>query len=573
MMDSETTCQLNADSDAIRAQIVDRHAETVEIFAPLSDRQRKQLALDAWSIGLRALRNANAQAQEARLAEVGTAVLEGLDRQLKAYVDEQQRTIATVLGKYFDSNDGQVTQRLEAFVDDQGALAQLLDRHLGPRNSVLAETLARQVGERSELFRKLSPTESDGLIKTLEGQLSEIMRRGHGELLKALDPLAEGGAVARFLKSLREELDCAEADRAGQLSKALAALDANDESSLISRLVRETSRARESLLHAVNADAPDSPMAALKQTLTALLEQSSALQRELLKEQRERQEQLEKEIREALARLETRRQENLTGPRGGLDFEDAVTRFVSAALRGAPCVLEITGTTTGLRNRCKKGDAVARFTSESAFEGARVVFEAKRDASYTAEGALTELDIARANRGASAGVFVMARSHAPVTFPRFARFGQNVLVTWDESDPATDTYLHAAIFLGLALVTRAHTVGDDGDIDALRDIEGRIEAELGRLDRMEKSNDQIRRNSDSIGEEVGKARRQLDLLLRKAKGTLKALQVQLSEEEAERRSPITLPNESLDEASRSLDPGELAIEPESPITARQGVSG
>jgi hypothetical protein len=91
------------------------------------------------------------------------------------------------------------------------------------------------------------------------------------------------------------------------------------------------------------------------------------------------------------------------------------------------------------RTRCKKGDLVVRFTQESAFNGAGVVFEAKRDASCTAQKAsLEELDTARANRNAGAGVFVMARSHAPDGFPTFARFGSNVLVVCDETDAATD---------------------------------------------------------------------------------------------------------------------------------------
>src|SRR6185295_9466001 len=123
--------------------------------------------------------------------------------------------------------------------------------------------------------------------------------------------------------------------------------------------------------------------------------------------------------------------------------------------------------------RCKKGDAVLRFTTESAFAGAGVVFEAKHDGAYTVQKALDELDAARKNRNAVAGVFVMARSHASDVFPRFARYGSNVLVTWDEQDPATDPYLHAAALLGMALVTRSQTPGNPGDIAALRDIESR----------------------------------------------------------------------------------------------------
>src|SRR5262249_36891664 len=155
--------------------------------------------------------------------------------------------------------------------------------------------------------------------------------------------------------------------------------------------------------------------------------------------------------------------------------------FVAAATRGAPCLFEPTGNAAGALGRCKKGDAVLRFTDESAFVGSGVVFEAKRDATYTVQKALDELDGARRNREAVAGVFVMARSHAADLFPRFARFGNNVLVTWDDQDPATDPYLHAAVLLGMALVARAKTVGDAGDIAALQDIESRIEGELSRL--------------------------------------------------------------------------------------------
>jgi hypothetical protein len=82
-----------------------------------------------------------------------------MDLQLKEHVALQQQTISAVLGKFFDPKDGQVTQRLAAFVDDQGVLAHLLEKYLGPQNSVLARTLARQVGESSSLFKKLNPNE------------------------------------------------------------------------------------------------------------------------------------------------------------------------------------------------------------------------------------------------------------------------------------------------------------------------------------------------------------------------------------------------------------------------------
>lgn len=293
-------------------------------------------------------------------------------------------------------------------------------------------------------------------------------------------------------------------------------------------------------------------MATMKQTLTALLKDHARSSADALRLQAERQERFEKELREALARIDGKRTEAQRGPRGGLDFEDAVATFVTAAVQGAPCIVEVTADTAGLRTRCKKGDLLLRFTDESAFAGAGVVFEAKRDASFTSQRALAELEVARANRNACAGVFVMARSHTPEGFPRFARHGNSVLVVWNDSDPASDPYLHAAILLGLGLATRGKKAGAEGDLEALTDIEGRVEDEIRRLDRMDKHNESIRKNSDGLGDEIRRSRKQLEILIRRAKSSLAILNVELQEEEIEKASPITLAGTSLDTARQAV---------------------
>jgi len=546
---------VDASPETIRVDIGDGRSESLSLFEPLGEEQRLQLASDAWSIGLRALANAYSQAQESRLQDIGKSLLEDVDHQLKSHIEVQKATIAQVLTQFFDPRDGQVTQRLEAFVDDQGVLARLLERYLGPRNSVLVETLAQQVGNTSPLFKKLSSTDSDGLVKVLEAQLRVVMHEGRSEMIHALDPLAEDGAVARFLKSLREELKASDHGLDERLSKALMALDANDESSLINRLVRETNGARQAVLQAVNPDAPNSPMAIMRQSLTTLLQDHAKQQQEFAKEQFDRQSQFEREVQAAITRLETRRDHDMVSPRGGLDFEDAVVEFVTAALRGAPCMVEPTGMTTGLRARCKKGDVVIRFTEESVFCGAGIVVEAKRDASYSVSKAIAELEEARKNRGACAGVFVMAKSHAPEGFPGFGRFGNNVLLVWDEGDTSTDPYLHAGLLLGLGLVSRTRAGAETGDINALRDLEARIEDEIRRFEKMEKLNDAIQKNSDGIGEELRKAKRQLNILLQKGKDVMTALQVSVVNEEEEKATPILIPKASLAEASSALAVG------------------
>ena len=212
---------------------------------------------------------------------------------------------------------------------------------------------------------------------------------------------------------------------------------------------------------------------------------------EVVRRQQARQDQFEKEIREAVARLETRKLGAERSPRGGLEFEDAVIAFLARAAAGSASVLEVTGLTVGEVGRSKKGDAVLRFGAESAFAGAGVVFEAKREAGYTVPRALDELDAARKNRNAGAGVFVLARSHAGPGFPPFVRYGNNVLVTWDEEDPA-----FLAVCLGAALVTRHRTAGDAGDISALRDVGG---AHRGRTRAPREDGEAQRRHPPQLG--------------------------------------------------------------------------
>ena len=527
--------------ESIRACIEDHRPETGDLFAELTAVERERLAEDAWGIGLRALANAYSQARESRLEDVGQTLLGDMERQIRDQLDRHEKALAEALGRFFDPRDGEVGRRLDAFVADQGALAQFLRAQIGPGQSVLARTLAEQVGESSPLLKKLSPSEKDGVVQVLEDRLQGVMEENQRALFHALDPLAEDGAVARLLRTLREELENADEDRAEQLTKALAALDANDPNSLISQLGRETRDARDTLLRSLNPQDPQSPIAVVTKTVETMLEAHGKTQRELIEAQAQRQRELENLIRDSVARLETRKQIEDVSPRGGATFEDAVVSFLEDATVGGPYVVEATGNQTGLRRGCKVGDAVVMFTDESAFSGCRLVVEAKRDASYNIAKALQEMEVAKENRGASVGLFVLATSHAPAGFPEFARYGSTILARWDAEDSQTYPTLRGAVLAAVAMATRRKNDADEGDLKALQDIEKRIQDELSRIERMRKANDRIATSSEDIRQELRKAERKFELLVESAKQTLQALNVELHDEEMERQSPIGLP--------------------------------
>lgn len=194
-----------------------------------------------------------------------------------------------------------------------------------------------------------------------------------------------------------------------------------------------------------------------------------------------------------------------------------------------------------------------RFSDESIYAGAALVVEVKHDSSYTVSKALSELEIARSNRRAQVGLFVMARSHAPSGFPEMGRYGNDILVIWDAEDDSTDPYLHAAVILGLALSSRQQRPVDDGDIKALADIEQRIHHELARHEKMKNFAEKIRKDAEDLGDELRKGGDKLNLLLRNAKDTLKALNVELEERAGEHSAPILLSTGSRAESRLAAD--------------------
>lgn len=546
------TVLVDVETEVVEAHLRDCRLDAVAVFAPLDAVQRAGLAVDAWTVGLRALTNAYRQAEESKLEDIGKALVQDVDAELTKYVARQQEIVTQALKRYFDPRDGQLVTRIEGFLEDGGELSQAMGTYLSPETGALATILSKALGENSPLLRRLSATDSESVVLMIEARVREALEANHAAVAKALDPLAADGAVARFLGALRKDIERADTDRTKQLALATKALDANDESSLLSRLVRETQAASTAVLQAMNPDAAGSPLAILKTSLTAMLEKHAKSQSEVIASMDERQKKLDQEIREALTRLEERKRSDATSPRGGRRFEDQVLCFTHNALTGAPVVIEDTGATVGARGGCKVGDQVVKFTGESIYAGSAIVIEAKRDASYNVARALGELETARSNRTAQAAVFVMARSHAPVGFPSFARHGNDVLVIWDDADEGTDPYLQAAIFLALALATRQRRGEDEGNIKALADVERRIESELKRHEKMRDLAESIQKKAEDLLDELRKGTKGLNLMVRDAKATLKALNVELATAEEERAEPLALPAGDLEAARAAL---------------------
>lgn len=522
-----TNVDVRVDCDAagggVSVTIRDARAEVLQTFEPLPERQRAQIAATAWLAGTAVVQQAQGLAAQARLEEVGRHVLDDVGRHLEAWTTGTLGRVEELLRGYFDPASGHVSQRIDQFASDDGELARLLRQHVAAENSTLARTLAERVGETSPLFRLLDPEQGKGLAAQIEARLKQALDASRLSLGEALNPRVAGSPIADFLADLRRDLKRTEKTQQERLAVVAAQLDANDESSLLSQLVRRTREAHAELRRAVNPEEPGSPLAIVRDTVTRLVREARDEQRQLIEATQLRQDAFQERVLALLTDQRATRHERAQGPRSGRDFEDVLVDFVTESVAGAAVMCDATGTRPGKIGARKVGDLVLRFTAESAFDGAGLVIEAKQDRSFNVVRALAELEVARTNRSCGAGLFVLAATHAPAGFPRFARFGSDVLVTWDSEDPEGDAYLHAAVQLGLALAARESGTTDPADLAAIADVEERIGHELRRLDVMEKHCDGIGRNVDKLKSEIGVARKKLSVLVTNARAALRAL--------------------------------------------------
>ena len=173
------------------------------------------------------------------------------------------------------------------------------------------------------------------------------------------------------------------------------------------------------------------------------------------------------------------------------------------------------------------GDCVITLGPEHAAAGARVVVEAKQDASYNLQKALAELDTALDNRDARVGVFVFSRKTAPESLPAMRAYGHKLVVVWDAEDPHTDLVLEAALFAARSMAAALHREGDadeaPAELDGLEAAVLAVEKEINRLDDLETWSKSIDSANTKIADRVRILRNNLTRSMLKARAGVDAL--------------------------------------------------
>ena len=210
------------------------------------------------------------------------------------------------------------------------------------------------------------------------------------------------------------------------------------------------------------------------------------------------------EVTASLEGMKARRQESLRSTTHGRDFEDVTVEFIHREAERSNDIPCATGTTPGNIKGRKVGDAVVELGPECAAGGEKYVLEAKEDATYDISKARPEIEIARQNRGAIAGLFVFSRKTAPPSQEPLIRHGNDVFVIWDAEDIRSDVILKAGMSLAKALCVRQHVArrAEAADFQSLDAAILAVETEANRLAEIKRLGQIIRGHSGKILEEA-----------------------------------------------------------------------
>ena len=452
----------------LRLQI--RDAEVIEEILAIADpRGRAEFAVAALRIGVLSLRTARGQVDVRAVRDEVERMLFELRKGLDEHRDRVGHDVTSVLREYFDPKDGRFAERVQRLVEDDGDLARIIKSHVEGSDSALAQTLARHVGVDSALLRSLDPNSSDGVLAGITRLVEDALGGQRKVILGEFSLDNREGALARLVEELKGSHGKLGEALQLRIDEVVREFSLDDEDSALSRLVHRVERAQQQITEEFTLDSETSALARLRRELLAHTEKANQDFAEF-----------QKKMEVELGKLTATRAANAKTTAHGNEFEAALLRWLERRAHESGDLFEEVGSTTGLVKNCKVGDAVVELGPEHRAAGARIAIEAKEDASYRLPKAREEIEVARKNRGAEVGLFVLSTRTAPEGWERFRVIGSDVFVAWDADDPASDVFLEAALAVSRALCTRArqasHSEIDFDSFDrSIRAVEKQVE--------------------------------------------------------------------------------------------------
>ena len=303
---------------ALRLEIEDR--DVIEALRQIEDpQQREKFALAALKIGVAALQVASGRLDAEMIQRESANLLRSVNQQLQQHTHHVHERVSSQLKEYFDPESGRFNERVKRLVSRDGELEQLLRRQIGSEESELSKTLMLHFGERSQLMKLLSPTESEGVISALRGVVEQQLAEQRERVLQEFSLDNAQSALSRLVSEISRNHGLLQRDLQAKLDNVAKEFSLDQENSALSRLVRNVDTAQRTIVSEFSLDNPESAFSRLNTMLRdtqgaihgnlTLDDENSPLARlkrellHLLKQNSQENVEFREEVKSTLARL------------------------------------------------------------------------------------------------------------------------------------------------------------------------------------------------------------------------------------------------------------------------------
>ena len=462
--------------------------------------ERQLFIQNALRLGTLAMESATSEVDAQHVRSEVSRMLSQLQTGLEKHTEHLEEKMNHSLAGFFDPNKGVLTARLTQLLKDGGDLEQLMRKLVVDENSELSKTLSSHVGTNSPLFKILDPDQSKGLLASLQSTVDAALTSQSEAVLSEFSLDNDGGALKRLVDQISQSQGKLSKGIGQQVETLVEEFSLDKEDSALSRLMNSVHGAQQSITGEFSLDRKESALSKLREELTSLFKQQNEASRAF-----------REEVTHTLSQLNERRAERQRGTQHGNDFEADVVAQIAYAETGSETAVQATGSKVGRIKSCRVGDAVLIMGPEHVAAGAKIVVEAKQKKGYGMVAARKEIERARQNRDAIAGLFVFSKKSAPEELPSFSRFGNDIFVVWDAEDANTDVVLSAGLSVAKAVCVSKQRNPDSLDVDfkametALLGIEGQVNA----LSDVERWTTTISNNAEKILNNIKRVRKGL----------------------------------------------------------------
>lgn len=474
-------------------------------------RPRTDFIQTALKVGVLSLRAARGVIDGDAVRKEGERLMTALTERLNGWRETMEGNVTGTLTRYFDPSQGMFTERVERLIRHDGDLASVMRGQVQQAEQSLAKLFEQFVGDNSSLFRMLDPSGENELVRTMQRTLDGVIQAQNLSILQQFSLDQPESALNRFLRELGAKHGDLNEALSRRMGDVVAEFSLDRPDSALSRLVTRVETAQKSLTSELSLDNQGSAL----NRLQAMLQENHRQQMDLANN-------LARTLELAVSNLNTRREEAARSTRHGEEFEGHLGDLLRSLAEGAGDVVQECGTTTGVIPNCKVGDYVLTIGPEKSAAGARIVVEAKENASYDLAKTLAESDVARRNRGAAVCIFVHSEKTAPAGIPPFARYGHDIVLRWDAEAEASDVWLKAAVMVATALSVRANQ-HDKKDAASFAAVDKAIEGIRKQIEGFE----EIATSANTSASAAAKILKRVDIMRDKLNAQLETLDEQI----------------------------------------------